>query len=115
MDAAAPRSEVIGSLLRPAGLVDARKRVVEDEDGRVDDERARQGYALLLPAGERDAALPHHRVVAVRKIGDVLVEPRDTGRSLDSLQAFLSSRLSCLSCPYNPLSAWPTRFFPRDS
>ena len=35
--------------------VDGGERVVEDEDARVDGERAREGGALLLPAGERDA------------------------------------------------------------
>ena len=42
--------------------------------------RAMRG-ALLLAARQRDAALADARVVAVREVGDVLVEPRD-GRDL---------------------------------
>ena len=40
--------------------------------------------ALLLAARQRDAALADHRVVALREVGDVLVEPRDRRRLLDA-------------------------------
>ena len=38
---------------------------------------ARERRPLLLAAGQRDAALADDRVVALREVGDVLVEPRD--------------------------------------
>ncbi len=46
---------------------------------------ARDRRALLLAARERDAALADHRVVAVREVGDVLVEPGDGRRRQDPL------------------------------
>ena len=46
---------------------------------------ARERRALLLAARQRDAALADHRVVALRKIGDVLVEARDRRRRRRSL------------------------------
>ena len=46
--------------------VHARRGVVEDEDARVHEQRARDGDALLLAAGERHAALADPLVVAVR-------------------------------------------------
>jgi hypothetical protein len=55
--------------------VHSRQRIVEDEDFGVDEERAREGGPLLLAARERDAAFPHRRLEAARKIRDVLVEP----------------------------------------
>ena len=46
----------------------------------VDDQRAGNRGALLLPARQRDAALADQRVVALRKLREVLVEPRDALR-----------------------------------
>src|ERR671937_673572 len=60
--------------------VDRRGGVVEDEDPRVDGERARDRQPLALPARERDYALADHRVVALRQTLHELVrlrEPRD--------------------------------------
>jgi hypothetical protein len=48
------------------GGVEGGGRLVEDEDGRVLEERAGDGEALPLAAGERAAALGHLGVEAVR-------------------------------------------------
>ena len=71
--------------LRLGRRVDRRRGVVEDEDARVDDERARDRDPLALPAGERDPALADHRVVAVREPLDELVRLREPRRRLDLL------------------------------
>ena len=60
---------------RRLGLgVDRRQGVVEEEDRRVLGQRPGDGGALLLAAGEVDAALPQERVVAVRQRGQRLGE-----------------------------------------
>ncbi len=48
--------------------------VVEDQDARVEQEGAGDGDALLLAAGERDAALADPGVVAVGEAADEVVE-----------------------------------------
>ena len=63
--------------------VDGGGRVVEDEDPRVDRERARDREPLALAARERDPALADHRVVAVRQPLDELVRLREPGDPLD--------------------------------
>ena len=50
--------------------VDGRHRVVEHEHARACDERAREGDALPLAAGEVDASLADQRVVAVWELLD---------------------------------------------
>ena len=55
--------------------VDRRHRVVEHEHARTCDERAREGDALALAAGEVDASLADQRVVAV---WELLGEARHT-------------------------------------
>src|SRR5919201_88700 len=65
--------------------VDRRGGVVEDEDPRVDGERARDRQPLALPARERDPALADHRVVGLRQPLHELVrlrEPGDAGELL---------------------------------
>ena len=57
--------------------VDGRHRVVEHDDARAGDERARERDALALSAREVDAALADQRVVAVGQLGGEL---RDAGR-----------------------------------
>ena len=60
--------------------IDGGGRVVEDQDPRVDRERARDRQPLALAAREPDPALADHRVVAVRQLLDEFVrlrEPRD--------------------------------------
>src|ERR1700730_11214867 len=51
--------------------VDAGEGIVEDEDARVADDGASDGGALLLSAGERDAALADNRFVFVGEAFDV--------------------------------------------
>src|ERR1700687_2783864 len=51
--------------------VDAGERVVEDENLGIADESAGNGGALLLSAGERDAAFSDHGVVAFGEGFDV--------------------------------------------
>ena len=63
----APREEAIDGLLHETlGLgVERRRRLVEDENRRVDEQRPRDGEALPLAAGEARAALAEDGVVAV--------------------------------------------------
>ena len=56
--------------------VDRRERIVEDDDARAGDERARERDALALAAGEVDAPLADQRVVAVRKLVRERVDAR---------------------------------------
>ena len=56
--------------------VDAGERVVENQNLRIANQGAGDGSALLLSAGERDAALADHGVVAFGKALDV---GRDVG------------------------------------
>ena len=63
--------------------VHARKRVVQNQDARVAQNRPGDGGALLLPARKRDAALAHHRLVALGKALDVLGQAGDFGRPAD--------------------------------
>src|SRR5439155_2529642 len=72
--------------------IDRRQRVVENENPWIDGDGACERRALLLTARERDAALAHHRVVALREIGDVFVEPRDRRRLGYPPQALLTRR-----------------------
>ncbi len=51
-------------------------RLVEDQDGRVLEEGAGDGHALLLPAREQHPALAHHRVEALREPLDHRPQPR---------------------------------------
>ena len=57
--------------------------LVENQDRRVADDGAGDGDALALAAGQRDATLAHHRVVAVGHRVDELVRVGQFGRALD--------------------------------
>jgi hypothetical protein len=48
------------------------ERVVEHQDAGAADQRARNGRALFLPAGKREAALPDQSVVAIGKTLDLI-------------------------------------------
>ena len=61
------------------------ERVVQDQDPRIAQQRPGDGGALLLAAGERDAALAHHRLVAVRKAFDIAGQPGQFGGVADLL------------------------------
>ena len=62
------RSAVLDLLLGRG--VDGRRRVVEHEDPRVGQQRARDRQPLALAAGQRQPALADARVVAVGQLGD---------------------------------------------
>ena len=53
--------------------IDGRERLVEHEDGRIAQHGAGDGDPLALAAGEPDAALADHRLVAGRQGGDEVV------------------------------------------
>ena len=57
--------------------------LVEDEDGRVLEQRARDREALALAAGERGAALADDGVVAVGQAADEVVRVGGSGGRLD--------------------------------
>ncbi len=65
--------------------VDGRERIVQDQDARIHHDRAGQGRPLLLSAGQGDAALPDHRVIAFREIVDILVQAGDRCSGADAL------------------------------
>ena len=67
--------------------VDRRRRLVEDEDARVGEQRAREGDELALAEREPEAALADLRVVAVRELGDELVGADGCRRPLRSPRA----------------------------
>ena len=69
-----------------------RGRLVEHEDRRVAQDRARDGDALLLAAGEAVAALADDGVVALRQRGDHVVDARGFGGGLDLLVGRLRLR-----------------------
>ena len=54
-------------------VVERARRLVEDQDARIGDQRARDGDALALAAGQRRAALAHDGVVAFRQLEDEFV------------------------------------------
>jgi hypothetical protein len=60
------------------------RRLVEDEDRRVLEERARDRHALLLAAGELEAALAHRALPLHRQALDEFRDVRDARRALDS-------------------------------
>ena len=69
------------------GRVDGRGRVVEDEHGRVGEDRARDRDPLPLAAREREAALAEHRLVAVGQASDERGRACQLGGALDVLVA----------------------------
>jgi hypothetical protein len=58
-------------------------RLVEDQDRRVFEQRAGNGDALLLAAGELEAALAHPRLIALGQRDDEVVDRRAARRRLD--------------------------------
>mmetsp|Transcript_32921 Transcript_32921/g.63413 ORF Transcript_32921/g.63413 Transcript_32921/m.63413 type:complete len:466 (+) Transcript_32921:2663-4060(+) len=69
-----------------ARSVERARRLVEEQDGRLAHERARNRHALLLPAGELATALAHLRAVAVwQLVLDEAVRVGHLGRRLDLL------------------------------
>lgn len=62
-----------------------RNRVVEDQDGRIFQQGAGDGDALLLAAGHRHAALAQNGLVAVLEIHDIIPHIGHACRPLDVL------------------------------
>jgi hypothetical protein len=58
------------------GAVQGRRGLVEDQDRRVLQQRAGDGHALLLAAGQLEAALAHHGLVALGRGLDEGVDAR---------------------------------------
>src|SRR5208283_3972332 len=56
------------------------KGIVQNQNPRIPHNRPRNRRALFLPAGKRDAALPHHRFVLFREVLNVAVETRNLRR-----------------------------------
>src|SRR6266566_694874 len=65
--------------------VDTRERVVEDQNPRIADDGAGNRGALLLPAGESDAALADHGLVGFAEVLDVAVQAGNFGCFADAL------------------------------
>ncbi|MFO0671754.1 MAG: hypothetical protein U0235_19335 [Polyangiaceae bacterium] len=66
--------------------VERARRLVEEQDGRVIDERAREREPLPLTAGERRAAGDHRGVVAEGHLGDVLVDAGELCGALNAIE-----------------------------
>src|SRR5881398_2066004 len=81
-------SDVCSSDLRRGALgVDRRERLVEHQDGRVAQERARDRDALTLTAREPHPALADDGVVALRQPQDELLRVRRAGGGLELVGA----------------------------
>src|SRR5579883_2599372 len=63
--------------------VEARGRLVQDQDARISQEGARDRHTLALAAGQLDAALAHPRGVALRLALDERIGMREPGCPLD--------------------------------
>ena len=99
---------------RLALAVEARRRLVEDQDARIGEDRARDRDALALAARQLHAALADDRVVALLEALDELVGVRDAADPLDVLERRVGlavarcSRRRCRrtgSCPAAPRRA----------
>ncbi len=75
--------------LRLALGVEARRGLVEHEDRRIAQQRARDADALALAAGEAGALRPELGVIALRQLADELVRRRRARGPLDLLVARL--------------------------
>ena len=99
--------------------VDARRRLVEDQDARVERQRARERQQLLLADRERRAALGDRRVVAVRQALDerVGVDGRRGAPDLrSSVMPASPSRMLSAIVPENRWTSCSTRLkSPRSS
>ena len=72
-------AELRQDLLR-RGRIHTGQRIVQDEDARVLHQRPRDGRPLFLAAGQSHAALANDRLQAVRQIGQIVLQPRNTDR-----------------------------------
>jgi hypothetical protein len=81
---------------RLALAVQARCRLVEDQDARVRDDGAGDGDALPLAAGQLDAALADDGVVAVLEAVDELVRVGDARRACRISSSVASGRAKAM-------------------
>ena len=70
-------------------VVERARRLVEDQDARIGNERAGNGDALALTARERAAALADDGVIAFRQLQDEVVRARER-RGVDDALASAS-------------------------
>ena len=92
--------------------VDARRRLVEDQDARIERQRARERQQLLLADRQRRAALGDRRRVAARqpldeRVGVHRAPPR--ARTCSSSIAGLPSRMLSAIVPENRCTSCSTR------
>ncbi len=82
-----PAADLLHALLDDALalVIERARRLVENEDARIGDERARDRQPLLLAAREAAAALADDRVVALRQLEDEVVRAGELGRGEDPL------------------------------
>ena len=78
-----PTERIVNRGLDPS--VDRARRVVEDQDARVIENRARERDPLTLPAREREPALTDRGVISPRQLLDELVCLRGSGSGDDLL------------------------------
>ena len=80
-------AEVAESFLneRLALGVEARRRLVQDQDSRIGQQSPRNRHALPLPTRKLDATLADNGVVSVRELADEIIAVRDPGNFTDSL------------------------------
>ena len=83
-----PAAERLQAVLdqRLALAVEARRRLVEDQNPRIGEDGAGDRHALPLPARQLDPALPDDRVVLLVEALDELVGVRDVADGADLLQ-----------------------------
>src|SRR5258705_7794359 len=63
--------------------IQARSSLVQDQNPRIGKNRPRNRNALLLPARQFNAALPHHSVVLLLERFREFIHPRDAARRHD--------------------------------
>src|SRR6185312_5912157 len=83
----APLGDLLHVLLDDAFalVVECAGRLIEDQDARIGDERAGDGDALALPAGQGRSAFADDGVVALGKLQDEIMRTREAGRRDDAL------------------------------
>ena len=92
-------------------VVDGGGRLVEDQDRRVFEQRARDGQPLALAAGELLAALADDRLEAVRHALDELVASAASAAALTSANVAPALPYAMFSptVPWNRNTSWLTK------
>ena len=84
--------------VRFGARVHSGQRVVEQQQRLFGQQRARDRNSLPLPARKRDAALAHHRFVAVREARDVVMQSRQLCRTFDLRTCCVAARERNVFC-----------------